>query len=224
VRDDWRAWLPEAKARVHESCTLELETLYNMLSISLDEALEMRNRGNLSKAYEAARIAQGVCMRFGQSLEAVLSGLHRHVKHFSVVPNTAPLDPENFRGARGQRTAKITGFLNRVLLSHRSQFIHKTSILREMVTTLRDEFCRVVDELVSGIHLRTDAFWQALDQSHFDLNTCLRETFVLLKSFLVVLPEDQISSFESSLKIASARTTRPAFALRHRRFAAVPGK
>lgn len=224
VRDDWRAWLPEAKARVNQSCSLELETLYNMLSVSLNEALELRSEGAFSRACEAAQVAQSVCMRFSQSLETVLAGLYRHAKHFSVVPNAAPLDPGNFRGSRGQRAAKINGFLNRVLLSQRSQFIHKTSTLKEMVATLRDDFCNAVDELASGIHHRTDAFWEALDRCHFDLNTCLREAIVLLKSFLVVLPEDQLCSFEASLKIASARTTKPSFAFRHRRFAAVPGK
>lgn len=45
VRDDWRAWLPESKARLNEACSRELETLYTMLSISLDEAIGLKKRG-----------------------------------------------------------------------------------------------------------------------------------------------------------------------------------
>lgn len=224
VRSDWRAWLPEAKARVNEACSLELETLYNILSVSLNEALELRREGALCRAVEAAQVADSICLRFSQSLEAVLAGLHGHAKHYGVVPNAAPLDPGNFRGSRGQRTAKINGFLNRVLLSQRSQFIHKASTLKEMVATLRDDFRDAANELASGVHHRTEAFWDALDRCHFDLNTCLRETMILLKSFLIVVPEDQLPSFEASLKIASVRTPTPSFAFRHRRFAAVPGK
>ena len=224
MRDDWRAWLPEHKARVNSNCVRELETLYIMLSVSLNEALELRQHGSLVNSYEAARTARGVCLRFTHALELVLKGLHRHAKHFGVVPNAAPLNPENFRGSRGQRTARITGFLNRVLLSQRSQFIHKAATLQEMVSELKSDFCGSVDNLLNGSPLRMGTHWEALDQGHFDLNTCLRETMVLLKSFLVVLPEDQLALFESELKLPSARTATRGFAFRDRRFATVPGK
>lgn len=224
VRDDWRAWLPESKARLNESCSRELETLYNMLSVSLDEAIALRKLGANAKACDAVYICRGICLRFSETLEMVLSGLYRHAKHFPVVPNAAPLDAANFRGARGQRTAKLTAFLNRVLLSHRSQFIHKASTLREMVIDLRNEFCSVIDDLVSGIFYRTESLWASLDQCHFDLNTCLRETIILLKSFLIVLPESQLNTFESGLKFPHSISLDARRAFRHRRFAAVPGK
>lgn len=224
MRDDWRAWLPESKARLNEACSRELETLYNILSVSLNEAIELRKRGSNTKACEAVSICRGVCLRFSRTLEMVLGGLHLHTKLFPIVPNTAPLDASNFHRVKSQRTAKFTGLLNKVLLSQRSQFIHKAATLRELVVDLRDEFCGAVDDLVSGIFYRTEAFWAALDQCHFDLNTCLREALVLLKSFLLVLPDEQISSFESGLKLSGSDVSEPALAFRHRRFAAVPGK
>ncbi len=224
MREDWCAWLPDSKARLNENCSKELETLYLMLSVSLDEAIELRHKGALDKSFEAARIASGLCVRFAQSLKVVLRGLHRHAKHFGLVPNAAPLDPANFQGARGQRTARLTGLLNRVLLSQRSRFIHKASTLSEMVDDLRQDFCDAVEELINGFHFSTDALWHALDQCHYDLNTCLRETIVLLKSFLLVLPEDQLASFETELHLPRTRTVEHGLPFRHRRFAEVPGK
>ena len=163
-------------------------------------------------------------MRFSNILGLVLGGLHRHAKLFPVVPNAAPLDPANFHGVRSQRTAKFTGLLNRVLLSQRSQFIHKASTLKELVLDLRDQFCKAVDDLLSGIFYRTEALWATLDQCHFDLNTCFREALVLFKSFLLVLPDEHLSSFESGLQLSISVSAEPALAIRHRRFAAVPGK
>lgn len=195
-----------------------------MMSVALDEAIALRHKGSLVKACEATQTARGVCLRFTQAMETVLNGLHLHAKHFGLVPSAAPLSAENFRGYRGQRTARIAGFLNKVLLSRRSQFIHKASTLREMVAELKDEFCKTVDDLVGGLHVRTESLWDCLDRCQFDLNTCLRETIILLKSFLVALPEDQIAPFESGLKLPSVRTAPSSFAFRHRRFVAVPGK
>ena len=195
-----------------------------MLSVSLDEAIDLRRKGSFAQAFEAAQIAGGVCARFAQSLRLVLNCLHGHAKHFGLVPNAAPLDPENFHGARNQRAARLTGFLNRVLLSQRSRFIHKAATLQEMVEDLKKDFCETVEELVNGIHVRNEELWQALDAGHYDLNTCLRETFVLLKCFLVVIPEDQLASFESELQLSRTKTDQSGLSLRHRRFAIVPGK
>jgi len=224
VCDDWRAWLPESKARLNDNCSKELETLYLMLSVSLNEAFDLRQKGAVANSFEAVRVSSGLCVRFTQSLQLVLKGLHRHAKHFGLVPNAAPLDFDNFRGARGQRTARLTAFLSRVLLSQRSRFIHKAATLREMVDDLERDFCENAEDLVNGFYSGDDAPWEALDQEHFDLNTCLRETIVLLKSFLLVLPEDQLASFESELQLPRTRTVQSGLPFRHRRFAAVPGK
>lgn len=224
MRDDWRAWLPESKSRLNDEFSKELETLYCIFSVSLDEALELRRAGSITQAFELAHVSQGVCRRFSQTLEMLLSNLHRHAKHFGLVPNAAPLDPENFRGPRGQRTARITGFLNRVLLSQRSQFIHKVATLRDLVNDINREFSKAADDLTRGEYLENDTFWDTLEKGHFDLNTCLREAIVLLKSFLVVLPDDQVTAFETTVNFRSWETPSPALAFRHRRFAAVPGK
>jgi hypothetical protein len=223
VCDDWCAWLPDSKYRLNESCSKELETLYVMLSVALDEAIDLRRKGALAQAFEAARIAGGLCVRFSQSLGLVLNGLQCHAKHFGLVPNAAPLDADNFRGVRGQRTARLTGFLSRVLLSQRSRFVHKAATLQEMVEDLQKDFCEVVENLLTDAY-RNEELWEALDQAHYDLNTCLRETIVLLKSFLVVLPEDQLASFESGLQLSRTKTVQPGLSFRHRPFAAVPGK
>ena len=224
MRDDWRAWLPESKSRLNDEFSKELETLYCIFSVSLDEALELRRAGSIAKAFELAQVSQGVCRRFSQTLEMLLSTLHRHAKHFGLVPNAAPLDPENFRGPRGQRIARITGFLNRVLLSQRSQFIHKAATLRDLVNDLNGEFSKAANDLTSGEYLENDAFWDTLDKGHFDLNTCLREAIVLLKSFLVVLPDEQVTAFETAVNLRLEGTPPPTPAFRDRRFVAVPGK
>jgi len=224
VRDDWRAWLPECKAQLNDNCIKELETLYIMLSVSLDEAMELRRKGSLGKSYEAVEVARVLCGRFVHSLELVLLGMHRHAKRFGLVPNAVPLDPENFLGSRGQRTARLTMLLSHVLFTQRSRFIHKVMTLQEMVNNLERDFCEAVEDLIAGFHTNYNRQWDALDHCHFDLNTCLRETFVLLKSFLMVLPEEQIPAFEEELQLSRLRTATGRIPFRHGRFAPVPGK
>jgi hypothetical protein len=122
-----------------------------------------------------------------------------HAKHYGTVPNAAPLDSANFRGQLEQRSAKLNSLLSRVLLSQRAQFLYKIHVLEEMVEGLQQTFRSTAEELMSGVSIAPGSHWRALDAAHFDLNTCLRETIVILKSFFVALPDDEIEAFEQSV-------------------------
>jgi hypothetical protein len=67
-----------------------------------------------------------------------------------------------------------------------------------------------------------------VDADHYDLNTCLREAIVLLKSFLLVLPSDQIGAFQQTiLEQSKPRQTEAHVRLqgiRHRRMAPIAGQ
>jgi hypothetical protein len=199
VQEDWSAWLPPAKAEVFESCVHQLELFYGMFSVSLNEALELRRTGKSGHSCRAIFVIPGLCARLAVPLERVLHTLGEHAKHFGIVPNIAPLDASNFRGAREQHTARMSDLLSHVLLTQRSQFLHKIGTLEEMVLSIREEFYEVASDLGSGASQAPSEDWRTVDDAHFDLNTCLREAIVVLKSFLVVLPNDQLSVFQKSI-------------------------
>jgi len=54
--------------------------------------------------------------------------------------------------------------------------------------------------------------WIGMDTGHFDLNTCLRESLIMLRCFLRVLPDSQVLDFEKTmaLEMAAPRTPRAA--------------
>lgn len=229
VKDDWRAWLPEEKDQVFRSHVRQLEVSYNMLSVSLDEALELRQGGRLSKASQAVGVTSELCHRFSHPLIAVLWALSEHAKHHGTVPNAAPLDPANFQGPRGQRSARLSGLLCRVLLSERSQFLYKISTLCELVDELTHDFCSAASEIASVSLKDSDAEWQAVDAAHYDLNTCLREAIVLLKSFLMALPSDELEAFQATVctQMGVAKPKKLTLSqrlIRHRRMAPIGGE
>ena len=229
VKDDWRAWLPEAKDEVFRSYARQLEISYNILSVSLDEALSLRRGGRLDKAGQAVYVSSDLCHRFADPLVALLWSLSEHAKHHGTVPNAAPLDPANFQGARGQRAARVSSLLCRILLSGRSQFLHKLGTLAEMVADLDDDFSASALKIAGSSSADCDSDWQAVDAAHYDLNTCLREAIVLLKSFLMALPDDQLESFQTTVCVQMGvsrprKLTLGQRLVRHRRMAAIGGE
>ena len=85
-----------------------------------------------------------------------------------------------------------------------------------------------VDNLASGASLDAEVDWQVMDNAHYDINTCLRETTVLLKSFLLVLPDDQLGALQKTVR-AQMRVSDPSIShgdplIRARRMASVGGQ
>jgi len=224
VREDWYAWLPIHKAEVFDSFQDQFNTVYTMFSVSLNEALELRRVGKFAKSCQAVWVIPSLCSRLATSLSALLRSLGEHARHYGTIPNAVPLAPENFQGTKGQRTARMNDLLSRVLFTQRSQFLHKISTLQEMVENLATDFRVAAEDLGCGVSARPAADWQAVDSAHYDLNTCLRETIVLLKSFLVILPDDQLGAFQNTVRFqmhASRRSARMAHPSQRRRMAPI---
>lgn len=221
VRDDWFAWLPNEKDGLFQSAISELECAYGMLSVTLDDAFALRSRAALGPARQEAGFCSELFGRLSRRMTAILRVLYDHSRHFGTLPNVAPLDPANFRGPEAQRSARLNVMLSLVLFSHRSRFFHKVHALIETVDELAELFREASSELAEGSSVNPRFHWEALDSLHYDLNTCLRETFVVLKSFLCVLPEEEIKPFGQRLKALApvSRESRPRrpVVVRHRR-------
>jgi hypothetical protein len=227
VEQDWRSWLPSEKAEVFGQQVRRLECFYGMFSVALNDAIELRQTGKLAKSCQAIGVLPPLCARLAHPLGALLHSLGEHAKHYGVIPNTAPLDAANFQGHREQRTAKMSDLLSRVLLTRRSQFLHKISTLEEMVVDVGKHFREAAEDLGAGAAVEPSEEWQIVDAAHYDLNTCLREAIVLLKSFLLVLPEEELGAFQKTVESQMRESydpTDPARFTRHRRMVPIEGE
>ncbi len=228
VSQDWRMPLNGNKSQAYSDSVQRLETAYSMFSVNLDEAFGMRRNGRNSKAYQVLSVAPALCARLAHPLVSVLRVMLEHAKHFGITPNLAPLDPRNFQHARSQRVALFNDVFGRILFTRKSQFAHKLSALADLVQELGSSFESAAEDLSRGDSLRLDRDWELLDSIHYDLNTCLRETVVILKSFLHALPDAQLSGFQFALH-NSADATSPVLGTRarhlaHRRIAFLKGQ
>jgi hypothetical protein len=201
VTSDWRAQLSNSRSELYNFYIPKLEAAYNVLSVSLDEAIGLHHNCREQKAHQAVSVTSDLCALLTTPLEGLLRSMLIYVQHSRVVPNTLPLKFENFRGDRGQRAAKRNALFSRVLLTQRSQFLHKMSALQELVDDLSKDFSQAAEELSDGAPFEPQRNWECLDTTHFDLNTCFRESVVLFKSFLLALPEGQIEDFQNTVQV-----------------------
>ncbi len=173
-----------------------------MSSVTLDEAIGLRRAGRLQMAYQLLAVTPALCSKLTCPLMSLLRAMTLH-------------DPDNFQRSKSQRVARFNGVFSHVLLTRRSQFLHKISTQLELTEELGESFLTSVKEL---------------DASHYDLNTCLRESVVLLKCFLLALPDKQLAEFQATLRqedqISRSTSRVPSLTrnLAHRRLTPVKGQ
>jgi hypothetical protein len=228
VSQDWRLPLCGDKSLAYLNYIRRLEIAYSMFSVNLDEAFGMRRGGRTSKAFQVLSVSPALCQKLAHPLHSLLHGMLEHAKHFGTTPNLAPLDGANFQDFHSRRVARFNDLFSKVLLTRKSQFLNKISALADLVNELDSSFESTVEELAGGESLHPERDWELLDAVHYDLNTCLREAVVVLKSFLHALPEAQLLSFRRTLEAqsTSSSATIPARArhLAHRRIAFLKGQ
>lgn len=228
VSQDWRASLSAEKSVTYLHTLRLFETSYAMFSINLDEALGLRRMGRLDKAYMVLSVTPALCKRLAGDVQVLLRALLAHAKHFRITPNISPLDPYNFQQNASRRAAHFNRLCSHILLSQRSQFVHKISTLLELIEDLNTTFSRSSLELNEFSSLQPERAWELLDAAHYDINTCLREAIVLLKSFLHALPEEQLLEFNAALQkhafVPSSRILVPKQRLAHRRMSLLKGQ
>ena len=213
VREDWFSWLPAEKDGVFDAAKAELEPFYAMLSVMLNEAFSLRDQGALAHAREQAGISAELCDRFAARLLGALRAIEEHGRHYGTLPHVVPLNPEFFRGDTAQHIARKSGLLSKVLFSSRSKVFHKLHAVGEAIEELRTEFRETAEELLEGAAVHPASCWGSLEVLHYDLNTCLRETLVMLRSFVRALPDEEAQAFRQKLRALA----RAAPAVRHRR-------
>jgi hypothetical protein len=228
VIQDWASPLSTACDESYLRTVHHLETAYFMWSVNLNEALGFRRIGHRSKASVLLGISPALCNRLSHCLLGSLRAMLSHSRHFGIAPNLAPLAAYNFQLARNQRAARFNNLIGKLLLTQKSQFQYKLSILVDLVADLSSSYVQLSEELNEGIFVEEDLGWEALETSHYDLNTCLRETIVLLKCFLLALPDVQLEQFSLSLQQQMACTPfappPPSGNLAHRRLPLIKGQ
>ncbi len=177
----------------------ELESSNFILSISLNEALSFCKVGQFDSAKERAIVIAGLFDRLAVRVGHVIRTIKDHGVHFGTLPNVKPLSPSNFRGATAQRISFMNSLLAKVLFRERTRFFHKLQSLAEIIEDSQKEARAILVGISEGASQLPDRAWQLLEVLGYDLNTCMGETTIILKSFFCALPPEELETFGEKL-------------------------
>jgi len=201
--------LPRDKSRVFTSVVTRWESEYAMMSVALQDAFTFRARGQLVCARQQAGVSSELLARIARMLTSACDALLRAGQHIANIPHVEPLRTEFFRGDTGQSAASWNGILHHVLFAERSRFFHKLRILATTVEHIESEFHDAASDIAEGITTEPQDTWTLLDSLHYDFNTCLRESEVVLKSLLQALPSERLEHLAAELEKPPVFKPRP---------------
>jgi hypothetical protein len=199
VREDWFAWLPAEMDQLFGATRTELENSNVILSVALDEAIALSEQEQFTLAQERALAFAELFDRLAIRLRVVIHTIEEHGSHFGTLPNVTALAAANFRGTTAQKIAFKDNLLARILFAGRSRFFHKLHALGEIIEELQDEARTIVRDVSDGAQVFPDQAWRELEVLGYDLNTCMGETTVVLKSFFCALPVEELEAFRLKL-------------------------
>jgi hypothetical protein len=177
----------------------ELESTNSILNITLDDALSLCKGGQFDPAKDRAIIFAGLFDRLAVRVRQVAQAIKGHGTHFGTLPNVTPLSPSNFRGATAQRVSLMNTVLAKVLFRERTRFFHKLDSIDEIVDQLQKEAHAIVSAMSERDSEFSDRAWQQLEVLGYDLNTCMGEATVILKSFFCALHPEELATFQKRL-------------------------
>ncbi|MGB6431782.1 MAG: hypothetical protein WBF06_14445 [Candidatus Acidiferrales bacterium] len=199
MRRDWIASLPEGSHRLYGAALDELEASYVIQSVTLNEVFDSWAAGRVMNAREYAAVFAALLDRLALSLQGVLCAMEEHGRHYGTLPNVEPLAVENFRGVGPQRIARTDHLLASCLFQGRTRFFHKLHALIEALDAIQKESGAAAEALAGRGAATIERECRVLEVLDYDLNTCLRETVIVLKSFFCVLPSEEVGPFREKL-------------------------
>ncbi len=202
--------LPREKGEIFDTVVGRWECVYAMMSVALDDSLSLRSRGELVCARQQVGVASDLLEKLAASLTSFCSTLQYRGKSAAELPRVKPLNPSFFRGNSAQSAASWNEIIHHLLFRSRSRFFHKLRILSEILDELDHEFRESAGDIARGMDTQPVASWIKLDDLHYDFSTCLRETEVMLKSFLRVLPAEQLPGLARDLDAVPMAAPLPA--------------
>jgi hypothetical protein len=200
VQQDWVAWLPSETAQAFEQLQKDLTVSCILLGVVLNEALGSDPNAAATTA-EFAVLFSGLFDRMVSHLSIVLRTLEEDGSTCGAHPNALPLQPGCFRSPYARQIARTNRLRSAFSVRGRSAFGLKLSDIRRVIAALQSQAHQEADEIAGGQSRHARTHWARLEVLQYDLNTCLQETTIALKSFFCALPGRKLPLLRRQLSV-----------------------
>jgi len=178
-----------------------------MLAVSLNDAMEERDSGNLENAKNLLHLTASEWERLAGVLTFLLQVTSDYLPLARAAVPTRTMDAARFRSETMIEYVRLHEWVDQFLFRNKLRFNLQVRILRRAVETLTEDFRQAEPRAHSALEDPPTA-WNRLDRDLHDLDLISKEIFLTLRSFLACLPDSAARKFGAELQPVLERGVR----------------
>jgi hypothetical protein len=189
VQSEWTALLSPSSERIFERARLDIEANTTLVGVAMNEAMEVRQLGDLDEAVRFLNIGGEIIERFTPSLLALLAVMARFSRMVSAIAPVDPILPGNFHLAELTSLAHLHRIMDHVLASAKQRFRLKLFILGKGLSITSHYLLKSIQNVVTR-RSSEDQEWEQILQVEEDFRTLSNESVQSFRALLAALSSD----------------------------------
>ena len=190
-----------------ESARNEIESHSLMLDVAMNEALSIKQLGDIDEAIRFLNIGGEIIERFTPNLLSLLSVMARFSRMVSAIAPVDPLIPKDFHLAELVSLAHLHRLMNQVIVSTKQRFRLRIYVLGKGISIASHYLISKIKDLVS--HRSEDQKeWRDIVEIEQDFNTLSRESLRSFRALLEILSSEDARRLSQDLRTRTASTHR----------------
>lgn len=207
VRSEWHILLSPRGQTLFESTRTEIESHSLMLDVAMNEALSVRQLGDIDEAIRFLNIGSEIIERFTPNLLSLLSVMARFSRMVSAIAPIDPLIPRDFHLAELVSLAHLHRLMNQVIVSTKQRFRLRIYVLGKGLSIASHYLISKIRDVV--LHKSQEQKeWREIVEIEQDFNTLSRESLLTFRTLLEVLSGEDARRLSQDLRTKTASTHR----------------
>jgi hypothetical protein len=203
VRSEWHSLLSPRGQKVFESARNEIESHSLMLDVTMNEALSIKQLGDIDEAIRFLNIGGEIIERFTPNLLSLLSVMARFSRMVSAIAPVDPLIPKDFHLAELVSLAHLHRLMNQVIVSTKQRFRLRIYVLGKGLSIASHYLISKIRDIV--LHKSQDQKeWREIVEIEQDFNTLSRESLHSFRALLEVLSGEDARRLSQALRTRTA--------------------
>ncbi len=190
--------LGSERRAVYDAFAPEVEAMFAMLGISLNDAFEERDAGHHEMAWRMVRLSASEWYGMEKVIAGLLNTLTKHLPNAQVVVTPRSIHAHRFMSKPMVDYVRMHELLDQLVFSSHRRYQLQLRLLRRAVEIVTGEFRRTYRQAEKADD-RSAEVWSQIDLCFHDFDLIAKEAVLAFRALLACLPLSDLPRFSFDL-------------------------
>jgi hypothetical protein len=203
VQSEWIELLSPSSNRVFQQARQNVEANTTLARVAMNEAMEIRELGDMDEAVRFLNIGADVIQRFTPNLLLLLSLMMKFSRMVSAIAPVSPIVPADFHLTELTSLAHLNKILHRMLTSAKQRFRLKLYIVGKGISITTHYLLKSIQNIVTR-RSSDEREWEQILRIEEDFRTLSNESVQSFRTLLEALSSDAAKELSNTICLPSA--------------------